>query len=71
MSVADEREGGLLSRLRRRPQRLRPAPATSPLPDPAKPPRNRGDWDSAALTNVDITELVKSEIHTRTLPWQK
>jgi hypothetical protein len=42
-----------------------------PLPDPAKPPANRGDWDSAALTNVEITELVKRQIRTTTRPWQK
>jgi hypothetical protein len=41
------------------------------LPDPAKPPGNRGDWDQAALTNVEITELVKRQIRTTTLPWQK
>jgi hypothetical protein len=41
------------------------------LPDPAKPPGNRGDWNSAALTNVEITELVKGEIRTTTRPWQK
>jgi hypothetical protein len=35
------------------------------------PPRNRGDWDHAALTNVDITEMVKRQIQTRTKPWQK
>jgi len=47
------------------------AEATPALPDPAKPPRNRGDWDEAALTNVDITELVKQQIRTRTRPWEK
>ena len=41
------------------------------LPDPAKPPGNRGEWDRAALTNVEITELVKRQIRTHTLPWQK
>jgi hypothetical protein len=41
------------------------------LPDPALPPGNRGDWDAAALTNVEITELVKSQIRTHTKPWQK
>jgi hypothetical protein len=41
------------------------------LPDPALPPANRGDWDHAALTNVEITELVKREIRTTTRPWQK
>ena len=42
-----------------------------PLPDPAKPPVNRGEWDRAALTNVEITELVKRQVRTNTLPWQK
>jgi hypothetical protein len=61
---------GLLDVIRR----MRP-PATGSLgealPDPAKPPANRGDWDSAALTNVEITELVKRQIRTTTKPWQK
>jgi hypothetical protein len=50
-----------------------PAGGTSreQLPDPAKPPSNRGEWDQAALTNVEITELVKRQIRTATLPWQK
>lgn len=59
---------GLLRRLRRRGSRDT-APAT--LPDPALPPRNRGPWDRAALTNVDITEVVKRQIRTTTRPWQK
>jgi len=61
----------LLERLRRR--RLRPrAPEPTPvLPDPAKPPGNRGPWGDAALTNVDITEVVKGQIRTRTRPWEK
>ena len=41
------------------------------LPDPALPPANRGEWDRAALTNVEITELVKRQIRTTTRPWQK
>ena len=45
--------------------------AREPLPDPAKPPANRGAWDRAALTNVEITELVKRQVRTTTLPWQK
>jgi hypothetical protein len=61
---------GLLARLRRR-SAAAGAGATESLPDPSKPPRNRGDWDHAALTNVDITELVKSEIRTQTRPWLK
>ena len=55
-------------------KRLRSRPRGSggqALPDPAKPPGNRGDWNSAALTNVEITELVKGEIRTTTRPWQK
>ena len=60
---------GLLDRLRRR-DRPRAA-AEPPLPDPAEVPRNRGPWDRAALTNVDITEVVKAQIRSRTKPWQK
>jgi hypothetical protein len=41
------------------------------LPDPAVPPGNRGDWDEAALTNVQITELVKRQLRTDTRPQQK
>ncbi len=55
-------------------RRMRPRPtgaAGRTLPDPAKPPENRGDWDAAALTNVEITQLVKRQIRTDTLPWQK
>ena len=61
---------GLIERLRA----MRPAPKGSNqavLPDPAKPPSNRGEWDEAALTNVEITELVKRQIRTDTRPWQK
>jgi hypothetical protein len=46
-------------------------PPPSGLPDPAKPPENRGEWERAALINVDITEEVKRQIHTRTRPWEK
>lgn len=61
---------GLIERLKAmRPQAR--GPAGSPLPDPAKPPGNRGEWDQAALTNVEITELVKRQIRTTTRPWQK
>jgi len=52
-----------------------PAPSDVPpprrLPDPALPPRRRGSWEEAALTNVDITELVKRQIRTVTRPWHK
>jgi hypothetical protein len=61
---------GLVDRIKR----MRPKPTGAggqALPDPAKPPGNRGEWDAAALTNVDITELVKSQIRTTTRPWQK
>ena len=58
---------GLMDRLRRR----RHDRDGATLPDPAKPPENRGDWDSAAITNVDITEVVKREIHTVTRPWNR
>ena len=68
MTVA--RRPGLLERLRarRRGPTLEPTPQ---LPDPAKPPGNRGSWSQAALTNVDITEVVKQQIRTDTRPWQK
>lgn len=55
-------------------RRMRPradGSSREPLPDPAKPPANRGEWDHAALTNVEITELVKRQVRTTTLPWQK
>ena len=55
----------LRDRLRRR------ARPESGLPDPAEPPQNRGPWEAAALTNVDITELVKAQIKTQTRPWTK
>jgi hypothetical protein len=61
---------GLIERLRA--MRPRPkGPNQVLLPDPAKPPANRGEWGEAALTNVEITELVKRQIRTNTLPWQK
>ena len=53
---------------------MRPRPRSASgdaLPDPAMPPANRGEWSSAALTNVEITELVKRQIRTTTRPWQK
>ena len=43
----------------------------SALPDPAVPPGNRGEWGAAALTNVEITELVKRQLRTHTRPQQK
>ena len=42
-----------------------------PIPDPAKVPTARGTWEEAALTNVDITEVVKRQIRTVTRPWMK
>ena len=41
------------------------------IPDPAAVPTARGTWEEAALTNVDITELVKRELGTVTPPWKK
>ncbi len=61
---------GLLERVKRM-RRAETGPGGEALPDPAKPPGNRGEWDRAALTNVEITELVKRQIRTTTLPWQK
>ena len=58
----------LLGRLRRR---QRSAATGEVLPDPSKPPGNRGSWDSAALINTDITELVKRQINTKTKIWQR
>jgi hypothetical protein len=34
-------------------------------------PTARGTWEEAALTNVDITEVVKRQIRTVTRPWMK
>lgn len=70
MTMARPRLGEILGRLRRRGRDGASQPDAS-LPDPALPPRNRGDWDQAALTNVDITEVVKRQIRTRTRPWEK
>jgi hypothetical protein len=58
----------LLGRLRRR---QRSAATGEVLPDPSMPPGNRGSWDSAALINTDITELVKRQINTKTKIWQR
>ncbi len=41
------------------------------LPDPAQPPARRGSWEEAALTNVEVTEVVKRQIRTVTRPWNK
>jgi len=67
-----EPRGGLLDRLRpRRDDDGAADPVREKLPDPAEVPRNRGSWEHAALTNVDITELVKRQIGSRTRSWQK
>jgi hypothetical protein len=42
-----------------------------PVPDPALVPTRRGTWDQAALTNVDVTEVVKRQLGTVTPPWKK
>jgi hypothetical protein len=66
---------GLLDMLRRRREGLSddelPSNGSAPLPDPGKVPTARGTWEQAALTNVDITELVKRELGTVTPPWKK
>lgn len=67
---------GLLDALRRRrSERARPragrAEGTRSVPDPAQVPTARGSWEEAALTNVDITEVVKRQIGTITPPWKK
>jgi len=66
---------GLFDRLRRRraDEAVRaPDPnGGQPLPDPGRVPDNRGSWEQAALTNVDITELVKQQLGTVTPPWKK
>jgi hypothetical protein len=41
------------------------------VPDPGKVPTARGTWEEAALTNVDITEVVKRQLRTVTKPWMK
>jgi hypothetical protein len=41
------------------------------VPDYTRPPANRGSWEEAALTNVEITEIVKRNIRTVTRPWNK
>jgi hypothetical protein len=62
----------LLDRLRRSRRGRGTLPEPTPeAPDPARPPGNRGPWDRAALTNVDITEVVKQQIKTQTRPWEK
>jgi hypothetical protein len=67
---------GLFDLLRRRGARealdaADPNGSGRPLPDPGQVPTNRGSWEQAALTNVDITELVKQQLRTVTPPWKK
>lgn len=66
---------GLLDALRRRRADNQESAATHAgsrrLPDPARVPTARGTWEEAALTNVDITEVVKRQIGTITPPWKK
>jgi hypothetical protein len=58
-----------------RPRRRPPEPERDAdgrvIPDPGKVPTARGTWEEAALTNVDITEVVKRQIRTVTRPWTK
>lgn len=63
-----------MSILRRRRRASDPppdAPGARSIPDPGKVPTARGTWEQAALTNVDITEVVKRQIRTVTRPWLK
>ncbi|MFN2452015.1 MAG: hypothetical protein ABR541_06660 [Candidatus Dormibacteria bacterium] len=46
-------------------------PRVAALPDPSRPPARRGSWEEAALTNVEVTEVVKRQIRTVTRPWNK
>jgi hypothetical protein len=66
--VSTDGRKSLFARLRRR---QRSAATGEVLPDPSVPPGNRGSWDSAALINTDITELVKRQINTKTKIWQR
>jgi len=67
---------GLFDLLRRRSAR-EALPDSDPngsgrqVPDPGLVPTARGSWEEAALTNVDITELVKRQLGTVTPPWKK
>ena len=64
-----------LVELRRRPDpqpvATEPGRSRAPLPDPSQPPARRGSWEEAALTNVEVTEVVKRQIRTVTRPWNK
>jgi len=60
-----------LLRRRRRASDPQPVVEGRSIPDPGKVPTARGTWEQAALTNVDITEVVKRQIRTVTRPWMK
>jgi hypothetical protein len=60
-----------LPALRRRTSTPVPEAGGRVIPDPGKVPTARGTWEEAALTNVDITEVVKRQIRTVTRPWMK
>jgi hypothetical protein len=65
---------GLLDLLRRRradATEEESANGVRPVPDPGMVPTARGSWEQAALTNVDITEVVKRQLGTVTPPWKK
>ncbi len=61
----------LLRRLRDTASGDEPANGARPIPDPGMVPTARGTWEQAALTNVDITEVVKRQLGTVTPPWKK
>jgi hypothetical protein len=61
----------LLRRLRDQESEDEPGNGTRPVPDPGMVPTARGTWEQAALTNVDITEVVKRQLGTVTPPWKK
>jgi hypothetical protein len=61
----------LLRRLRADESEDDAANGTRPVPDPGMVPTARGSWEQAALTNVDITEVVKRQLGTVTPPWKK
>jgi hypothetical protein len=63
--------GGLRPRFVDSPRLREDAVAADDLPDPAQPPERRGSWEEAALTNTEITEVVKRQIRTVTRPWEK
>lgn len=60
-----------LFRRRRSPHPTGDPDGEGALPDPSRPPLNRGPWEQAAITNVEVTEIVKRRLGTITRPWQK